>query len=323
MLSWLAVNAETRDHSAPIQLPDLCLEQLLRAQNVDGAWPYQPGLGSAVEPTCWALIALAKRRESAGSADRALAALRACQLPDGSWPARPGHSVGCWSTALASLAVFLNAGDCGPVRKGLAWLCDAWPAEGGVWWRVRTWLRPTVTLTRQDSSLRGWSWTPGAASWVEPTAYSLILLNTLPERLHPKRAANRRRLGEAMLYDRMCPGGGWNSGNPLVYGVAGERRVGPTAWALLALTAYQGRSENQQSLDWLERIYPEISGPGSLALARICLDSYGRHQPAFEARLTALYQANGFLGSVLVNAFSLIAMERGTLAFLSRPSTVS
>ena len=29
-----------------------------------------------------------------------------------------------------------------------------------------------------------------------------------------------------MLYDRMCPGGGWNCGNPKVYGVAGEPLVG-------------------------------------------------------------------------------------------------
>ena len=38
-----------------------------------------------------------------------------------------------------------------------------------------------------------------------------------------------------MLYDRMCPGGGWNCGNPMVYGVPGEALIVPTVWALLAL----------------------------------------------------------------------------------------
>jgi hypothetical protein len=29
----------------------------------------------------------------------------------------------------------------------------------------------------------------------------------------------RLRLGAAMLLDRACPGGGWNAGNAVVYGV--------------------------------------------------------------------------------------------------------
>jgi len=235
--------------------------------------------------------------------------LRDSQLPGGAWPARPGHRAGCWATSLASLAVFLHDGDCEPVRKGLNWLCSSWPAESGLWWRARTWFRPTANVAGQDSSLAGWSWTPGAASWVEPTAYSLLLLNTVPEDLLPRHATKRRRLGEAMLYNRMCPGGGWNSGNPLVYGVPGERRVGPTAWALLALRGYANRAENQQSLRWLEQAYHQIAGPASVALAGLCLRAYGRPQPGLEARLASLYEMNGFLGNIPAAALSLIALS--------------
>lgn len=76
-------------------------------------------------------------------------------------------------------------------------------------------------MVRQDSRLRGWNWTPGTASWVEPTAHALLLLRMLPPETLPSPAARGRQLAEQMLFDRMCPGGGWNSGNPLIYGVAG------------------------------------------------------------------------------------------------------
>jgi hypothetical protein len=309
MLHAPVVKQEAPDYSPSTPLADGCRQFILRAQNAEGGWPYHPGLETAVEPTCWALIALRNAGDHAEAVDRGLEALKDCQLPDGAWPARPGHRLGCWTTALASLALFLFEGDCEPLRKGLDWLSDAWPAEGGLWWQMRGWLRPTAALTRQNSSLRGWSWTPGAASWVEPTAYSLMLLSVVPESLHPARAARRRRLGEAMLYDRMCPGGGWNTGNPLVYGVPGERRVGPTVWALLALRANASRAENRRSLDWLEQAYPQISGPGSLALAHLCLEVHDRPTPGLEDCLGPLLGANGFLESVLAAAFSLMALN--------------
>ncbi len=162
---------------------------------------------------------------------------------------------------------------------------------------------------RQNHSLRGWGWTPGTNSWVEPTSYSLILLRNIPEDSYPPRAAQRRRLGEEMLYDRMCPGGGWNSGNPLVYGVAGEPRVGPTVWALLALQDYCDRPQNRRSLEWLESVYKDIRGPASLALAHTCLETYGRPTPALEPALQSLYLTNQFFHHVPVVAWAAVALS--------------
>jgi hypothetical protein len=62
----------------------------------------------------------------------------------------------------------------------------------------------------------------------------------------------------------------------MVYAVAGMPRVGPTAWALLALLDQRHRPENRKSLDWLAAAFPEIRGPGSLALAHLCLQAHGR-----------------------------------------------
>jgi hypothetical protein len=245
--------------------------------------------------------------------------LHDAQLPDGSWPAFVGQRQGCWVTAAVCLAV--NAcGNAGfqpatpdPVTLGLRRLCKSWPAEGSFWWRIRQAFGRHASVIRQDSSLRGWSWTPGTASWVEPTACALIAFRCIPEELHPRGASKRRQLAERMLYDRMCPGGGWHSGNALVYGVAGEPRVGPTAWALLALEDYRDRPENRKSLDWLEQVYPHIRGPASLALAHLCLEAYDRPLPPLEPALAELWSHNQFFHNVLATALAAMALSRSKL----------
>jgi hypothetical protein len=122
------------------------------------------------------------------------------------------------------------------------------------------------------------------------------------------RAARRQRLAEDMLYDRMCPGGGWNSGNPQIYGVAGVPRVIPTAWALLALEDQMGRKENQLSVAWLERNYGEIRGAASLALAHRCLAAYGREVPPLAPALRQLYPRHKFFENTLTAAWVTLAL---------------
>jgi hypothetical protein len=329
-------------HEVPLA-EEFCFPFLLRAQNANGGWGYMPGSASGAEPTCWALLALADRSNGddldvgasdahpqpnavrpygrqAPNGEEALKLgrqwLRQAQLPDGSWPAFVGQQRGCWVTALACLALKAQQESRDSVARGVRWLCDTWPAEGGFWSRLGHRLRRTPAVVRQDSSLRGWSWTPGTASWVEPTSYSLILMKNLPGELLPPSSGKRVRLAEAMLYDRMCPGGGWNAGNSLVYGVAGIPRVGPTVWALLALLAQRDRPENRKSLDWLCAAFPEIQGPGSLALAHLCLQAHGRavlgnrkSSPVLETLLRTRQAVNQFLMNVQVVAWAAIALS--------------
>ena len=106
---------------------------------------------------------------------------------------------------------------------------------------------------------------------MEPTAFALLALESQPAIALPGNAEERRKLGEALLYDRMCPGGGWNCGNPEVYGVAGEPLVIPTTWALLALRRHRERSASIESLAWTEQNFEHIKGQGPYALARIRL----------------------------------------------------
>ena len=293
-------------------LQEVCLPFLLEAQNADGGLGHRAGLRSSVEPTCWALLALASLSNSGELSKSARSAggwLLQVQLQDGSWPSSQGQQEGSWVTALACLGLHTNGVAPQAVARGVAWLCNTWPGEGGLWWRFRHWfLRKSVAVT-QNYSFRGWSWTPGTCSWVEPTSYALILLRNLPGELHPRRATLRQRLGEAMLYDRMCPTGGWNCGNPLVYGVAGEPQVGPTVWALLALQDYRDRLANQKSLEWLEQAYEGLQGPGSVTLAHLCLETYGRPTPPLEPALQRFYAANQFFHSVPVMAWAVAALS--------------
>jgi hypothetical protein len=285
-----------------------CLPFLRNSQNADGGWGFRPGAESRAEGTAWATLALAGASD-AGDANRGAQFLRHTQLGDGSWPATPGDKTGCWVTSLACLA--LNAVQVDSrkqIRAGLRWICDDWPQDSTAWRRFLM----RISSDRGDSpiniSYRGWSWTPGTSSWVEPTALALLALEQTPEDLRPPGVNKRRALAEAMLYDRMCAGGGWNSGNPRVYGVTGEPLAAPTSFALLALRAHSQRKEIVESLAWLERDLDNIQSAGSLALARICLDAYGRPSPA-AAKFSDLYGNSEFLQNVLIVAWTCLALS--------------
>ncbi len=301
---------ESRTPSPESRLPFPVPEILLTIQNSDGGWGSHPASPSAVEATAWALMALGATRHAlpAEVCARGRDWLIAAQRADGSWPPFPGHPQGCWVTSLAARALHLEGGAPAAVERGLHWLLDAWPAEGTLWWRLRQTLFPS-RVTAQDSSLRGWSRTPGTASWVEPTAHALLFLRALPAEKLSSLGERRRRLAERMLFNRMCPGGGWNSGNPLIYGVAGVPRIGPTAWALLALRDHAGRPEIQASLDWLEGAYAGIRGGASRVLAHRCLLAYGRPVSPLAPILGELYSHNRFFDNVLTLAWAVLALQ--------------
>jgi len=270
---------------------------LIRAQNQDGGWGFRANLQSRVESTSWALLALhqySSEPNVQSATERADDFLHKSQLADGSWPVAspdfskaPQHTKqngdspvaeekGAWVTALACCALLSSAKNRDSLKRGLDWLCADRPGESGFWWRLRRSLAGNAKLAKQSDSYYGWSWTPGTASWVEPTSQALIVLNGVPVDILPVSAAERMKLAGSMLYDRMCIGGGWNCGNPMVYGVPGEPLVGPTVWALLALRGNLQRPPNQLSLDWLERTFGAMGSVESFTLAHIGLSLCGR-----------------------------------------------
>jgi hypothetical protein len=242
------------------------------------------------------------------------------QLVDGSWPTASGQEEGSWATSLAGLALLGAKNASQNVSRALEWLCKEVPGEARTWHRFMKSLRPKQKLAVQDDSLFGWSWTAGTASWVEPTSYAILLLRAAPAQSLPGAAERRRQTAEAMLYDRMCPGGGWNCGNPMVYGVPGDPQVTSTVWALVALREHTERAEVQQSLQWLEKKSPEMQSPGSMALAVLALNLYGRPEagPLAES-LGVLHGKKDFEWNVAEMAWTALALS-GTRGWLQAKS---
>jgi hypothetical protein len=125
-------------------------------------------------------------------------------------------------------------------------------------------------------------------------------------------AGDRRKrleLAKAMLYDRMCPQGGWNCGNPVVYGVAGQPQVGPTVWALIALCDEPAHPQNRKSLAWLEANYQSVRTPESLALTHMGMRVYGRHDETLTTRLNEFHQTAALPLSVPALAWTILGLS--------------
>jgi len=308
------INCNAASAEAASFVERICLPFLRENQNPDGGWAFQAGHESRVEPTAWALLALQEFPSSAAAPDaldRGMRFLVDAQLENGGWPAASGDREGCWVTSLACWALQSQKEYAGNLVRGLRWLNDDRPGDSGFWWRMARKLAVGKGINAQNASFSGWSWTPHTASWVEPTCYAMIV-----QRREAKTPASdltwRYKLAEAMLYDRMCPGGGWNCGNPRVYGVAGQPQIGPTVWALVALRENAQRPENRQSLAWLESNRDTVRSPESLALSHIGLGVYGRSKSALAENLHDFHPSAKLPWSVSAAAWTTLAFSESS-----------
>ena len=151
---------------------------------------------------------------------------------------------------------------------------------------------------RFDPAKYGWNWIFGTTSWVIPTAFSLIALQQFRRRslFGGGELAERVEIGIAMLFDRMCPGGGWNAGNGVAFGVPCTPYIDTTAIALLALRGRENEPGTQDSLAWLANHLPSCPSPYSLAWGIIALAAYQQQDVTDDllnhaaARLTSLIE---------------------------------
>lgn len=285
---------------------------LEEAQNSDGGWGAYPGTSSATEPSAWAVLALSHPGPE-GPGEPTLAGrdwLRRQQLPDGSWPHSPGVPESRWATAPAVLALSGFEEDREAVLAAGTWLLSN-RARGLPWLlRARYLLFPDQEATEMDAGLTGWPWYPGTFSWVEPTASALLALKiAFPDR--SGLAARRIAEGEQLLFDRVCPGGGWNYGNTVVLGEELWPYPDTTALALIAL---QDLGEHPAVSSGLERLIELVEENGSglaTALGVLCLRLYGRDARRLAHRLGTAHERNGFLGETRVLSLAALALGSG------------
>ena len=258
------------------------LEFLRSNQNPDGGWGYFPGKGSWLEPTAYAMLALHGASPNAAW-DRAWKLIRSWQRPDGSF--RPSGEVedGTWVTALAVTAASVNAREDPSIHGAVDWLLSVVGAEHNIWTRTGSFLH--LIKARLDVSHEGWPWREGNASWIEPTAHTLVALKKVAGSYRATEVQARIRDGEALILSRRCTDGGWNYGTPNMLFVEQPSYPETTALALLGLEGHV-ETDFPDALDFAERSRKETKSSLGKAWLQIALRGHGRNpaRPAETAR---------------------------------------
>jgi hypothetical protein len=171
------------------------------------------------------------------------------------------------------------------VGPAIKWLLSARGREATWFWRWK--FKAFDTHVRFDPTKFGWGWVSGTTSWVIPTAFSVIALRQARRyRLHQTAELTERiDMGIGMLLDRMCPGGGWNAGNGVAFGVPYAPYIDATAVALLALGGHVKEPGVQASLHWLVNRLPGCPSPYSLAWGAIALAAHRQTSSEVNATL--------------------------------------
>ena len=298
---------------SPRQVIQALIDHLSSGQNRDGGWGAVGGRESNTEATALATLALGRvGRPAHAGVERGMTWLRQHQNPDGSWPLTASIPAGSWTTALAVMCL-VNHGDTGGVPRAVEWLLAHRGRRMGFFASLLYRVIPDRMPVRLDPNLRGWAWTANEFSWVEPTAYALIALKKLA--YHGKRAGDRAiREAEEMLYDRACPGGGWNYGNSVVYGEAVAPFLETTAVALIALQDRRTHEATRAGLAMMKRLLADASSGLGLSWSSLCLDLHGDDASAPLRHLGDVHAKTGFLGETKSVALALLAATGGAEA---------
>ena len=259
---------------------------LYRLRNADGGWPYYAGKKSRLEPTSWAMLATSVTVESTP--------LLGWLNPAGLLVEPSTGQVNYTFNAVAGLAIGAQL----PATAGrLA------AALAGAFGEVI----PPSPAIRQNTSLRGWGWTPGTFTWIEPTAWSVLLLKQWPG----DRAIAKARIdeAEAVLRDRVCPGGGWNFGNGEVYGQGLPAHVPPTAIGTLALQDRVSEPIVTDAAGFLERRGPAEGSTTALALSVLALSTIGQPVAHLGEQLASHHSEAVSLGNVAAIGMAAYALD--------------
>ena len=284
--------------------------ELLSQQRPDGGWSFTQSGASATEPTCMVLLAL--KSSSGAACSKGTQFLLSTQNRNGSWSAFVGDDQeGCWVTSLALITLRKLSAELKSLERAVSWLLDVRGREAHwLWkWRYRTMDRQV----RFDPDQFGWPWTPGATSWVVPTAFGLMALRRCFDGHVPAYVDFRLRKGTAMLLDRACPGGGWNAGNSVVCGVPLSPHLDTTAAALLAL---DGGDRNhptvQAGLKWLQENVKTCRSFYSLAWGMLGLKAHHQSTEVISEAIATLANPDELPNGVETMALTCLCLQTVT-----------
>jgi hypothetical protein len=290
---------------------DQVANALITLQNPDGGWGATRDRRSNTEATSLAVSALHSLGEESGK-DRVIRGalwLTERQNPNGSWRLNDVATAGSWTTALAIIALSAFPEQQKRALDASRWLLTQEGSKPGILAELILWATGKSNVNRLNNDLIGWSWVPNSFSWVEPTSYALTALKKVRSSL-PAEAVNERiQQGEAMIYDRMCKGGGWNYGNSKVLDYALWPYPDTTAVALIALQDRAGDQANQESLQALRKTADEANSGLAASWAAISLNVYGQDTRDWQKRVEKRFRETGFLGETKTLALALMALN--------------
>lgn len=285
------------------------LDQLVSLQNPDGGWGAAAGKASNTEATSLVVAALQSMGERSAP-DRALRGaiwLIQHQHRDGGLRLNDVTSTGSWTTALAIIALNMFPEHQSAALNAARWLLHQEGSKPGILAEIILFVTGKSKANELNRDLIAWSWVPNSFSWVEPTGYALMGLKKVRSLLQDTPVDERIAQGEAMIYDRMCKGGGWNYGNSKVLDYALWPYPDITAIALIALQDRPDEPANRQSVEILRKTAADTNSGLASAWTAICLSLYGQDTQEWVARIDGRFAQTGFLGETKTVALALMA----------------
>lgn len=274
------------------------LAYLLETQDANGGFGFTRGGQASTEPTAYAVLCLHDHPDARA---RAVDWLRGGQHRDGGWGVGHRDGESGWTTALGTWAL-ARVGMVAEAASGARWLMSH---------RSRA-VNVPARISRLDGSLRGWSWTPDTFGWVPPTAFAILALNSTATE-HGDAVA----VGQSMLLDRSCSGGGWNYGNTTMISNSVPASIPETGQVLLALASVRTETADPRvaaGLEFLRRSAENSPGPLSLAWAVIGLRAWKADGSVAAARLTELQgPAGDWADSPWTTAIGALALDPADL----------
>ncbi len=248
---------------------------LIQSQTPGSGWGYRADSPQAFpEPTCYSLLALA---DTSFSQEGPLGWLASLVNENGKLYL-PNDDSPNWGTShliitLSRLNLLQDIR-----RASIEWLLE-WKSQ-----YVET--TEVVTL---DGTLIGWPWISDTFSWVQPTSYAIFALKLVGLKEH-----DRVREAEALLFNRICPGGGWNFGNPIILNRPIDPSLSETAIALFALQDVpEAASAIEDGLALLEEGLHKYPTALALSLGILCLQLFDRPVDQYVELLLARQESDG------------------------------
>jgi hypothetical protein len=292
------------------------LRFLLSSQNTDGSWGYVQGTRAAMEPTAYAAMALRGEKAGQTPSAKALEFIRSRQASDGGWPVNLADTESsAWVTALGGMALLESDGKTAASVAAERFVLRSFGKMPKPWiLRVAEWMQ-SLDSSYVDQNYGGWSWNPKTARWVEPTSYALLFLKKLNDSgsevlsLQAKNSSGIILEAESFLYQRRCKEGGWNYGNSEGLGEALRPFPLTTALVLIALQNQSARPEVQAGLRYLESAAMEEKSALAIAIACLCLDTYGLEKEWLFPVLVTLSERTQLLRNVKTVALAIMALQ--------------